>query len=241
MQLKRIVRVEIHQLVESDSSSSVHVCYSPSDSVISLKHRLELLTGIPALSQSLCLASSQLTDSATLHSLSISRNAVPTLYMHVPIRGGASKPDLPCIPFEFKDITKVECFEKCSFASSGPKYRCLGKGINFEATCSNRFCISVRENNTVEIPKGMYPLQGGYMSIRSQVFELVCPACHCDIPPENCTNLLFTDCTAEIKWVLADRCSSKGKLTLITGKGEYKQGKPTVGIIHYHSLDVTLK
>ena len=217
MQLKRIVRVELHQLVESDTSSSVHVCYSPSDSVISLKHRLELLTGIPALSQTLCLASSQLTDSATLHSLSISRNVIPTLYMHVPIRGGASNSGNGFQPFTFEDVTKEECFEKMTFADSAPYYCNIFKGISFQTYCTNQQCESVKAGDCVFVSKGMFQRQRGYVSIRREVFRLKCPACHLKIPPANWKNIIFTDCTAKIEWILAD--DREGTTTLVTEKG----------------------
>ena len=239
MQLKRIVRVELHQLVESDSSSSVHVCYSPSDSVISLKHRLELLTGIPALSQTLCLASSQLTDSATLHSLSISRNVIPTLYMHVPIRGGASNAGNVFQPFMFKDVTKAECFEKKSLADSAPYYCTIDKGLSFYASCANQQSESVKAGDGVYVSKGMYPDQNGYVSIRREVFRLKCPACHLKIPFENWKNIIFTNCTAEIEWILTN--NSEGITTLVTEEGKYTQAKQCASIIEYHSLDVRLK
>ena len=241
MHLKFVVRVELNQLSESDTSSCVHVSYSPSDSVISIKQKLQLLTGIPALSQTLSHATTQLSDSDTLHSLSVSRNAIPTLYMHVPIRGGAARSVAQNVPFEFKDITNEECFQQRTFATTAPMYRCIGKGISYEARCTNEDCISFQANHCVSVYKGMYPDRNGHVSIRREIYKLTCPACNCRILPENCVNLIFSDCTAEIEWVLANEATNNGKYTLITGEGVYKEGKPTVAIIQYHCLDIALK
>ena len=239
MHLKGVIRVELYQLGDSHIGSCVHVCYSPSDSVLSIKQKLQLLTGIPALSQILSHATTQLSDSDTLHSLSISRNAIPTLHMHVPIRGGASRQSTGFQPFMFKDVTKEECFEKLSFPASGPSYCIIAKGLSFQAYCTNPMCVSVRAGHCVYVSKGMYPDQNGYVSIRREVFSLQCPACYCKIPAENWKNIVFTDCTAEIEWILVD--NRQGATTLVTEKGKYTQAKQCVQIIEYHTLDVKLK
>ena len=239
MHLKFVVRVELNQLSESDTSSCVHVSYSPSDSVISIKQKLQLLTGIPALSQTLSHATTQLSDSDTLHSLSVSRNAIPTLYMHVPIRGGATRIGTGFQPFSFKDLTEEECFETKSLAETAPCYRTIYKGISFQAYCVNPLCESMGEGGCVYVCKGMYPERNGYVSVRREVFRLKCPACRFAIPVAKWTNLIFTDCTAEIEWILVD--AREGTTTLVTEKGKYTQVKQCVKVIEYESLDIMLK
>ena len=142
-------------------------------------------------------------------------------------------------PFLFKDVTNEDCFEKNSLASGGKYYLTIDKGLSFQAQCENQMCESMEEGGCVYISKGMYPSQGGYVSIRSEVFELKCPACEAEIPAENWKNIVFTDCTALIKWILVENGS--GETLLVTESGKYTRAKPSVQMILYHKLDVMLK
>ena len=142
-------------------------------------------------------------------------------------------------PFLFKDVTNEDCFEKRSLVSGGKYYRTIDKGLNFKAQCENQMCESVKDGCYVNIKKGMYPSQGGYVSIRSEVFELKCPACGAEIPAENWKNIVFNDCTALIKWILVE--NGGGVTLLVTERGKYTRAKPSVQMILYHKLDVMLK
>ena len=132
-------------------------------------------------------------------------------------------------PFLFKDVTNEDCFETLSFGCSTGNhrhYRTINKGLNFQAQCENQMCKSMEGGGCVYIRKGMYPDQGGYVSIRSEVFELKCPACGAEIPAENWKNIVFTDCTATIKWRLVDSCN--GETLLVTESGMFTRAKPSV-------------
>ena len=234
MRQKRILRIELSR----GRGGSVYVSVSPSDCVLSIKHELETLTGIPTLSQTLYYAATQLSDTTPLHEFCHTA-PVPTLSLHVPIRGGASRQTTGFQPFIFKDVTKEECFEKAKLGNSNTFYLIVQKGLNFQAICANQYCQSVRHGNVVYISKGMYPDQGGYVSIRREVFRLKCPACNANIPAENWQNIVFTDCTANIEWILVDK--SEGTTKLVTEKGMFTRAKASVGMLEYHALDVTLK
>ncbi|KAI6650467.1 hypothetical protein LOD99_5904 [Oopsacas minuta] len=219
MQLKSIIRVELIQTENRDYSNSIHVCYSKSDSVISIKHKLQLVTGIPTDNQILYHATSYLSDSTLIHILSQANHPIPTLHMHVSVKGGAARPSNQFASFIFKDVTREECFEN--------------------STCSNPCCISVQNRHKVCIPKGMYQHHGGYVSLRCEVFKLTCPACQSKIPSQNWFNIVFYNCTADIEWRLTD--DTEGEITLVTEDGKYTQAKEGNGTKEYHSLDATLK
>ncbi|KAI6650469.1 hypothetical protein LOD99_5906 [Oopsacas minuta] len=220
MQLKSIIRVELIQKENRDYSNSIHVCYSKSDSVISIKHKLQLVTGIPTDNQILYHATSYLSDSTLIHILSQANHPIPTLHMHVSVKGGAARPRNGFQPFTFKDVTSNDCFESCNFSESSPYYCIIDKGISFEAICTNKLCDSVNNDSRVFISKE-------------------CPACGQKIPSKNWQNILFNGCTAEITWVLID--GSGGQTTLKTEDGKFIQVKQNKGMKDYHLLDVQLQ
>ncbi|KAI6650468.1 hypothetical protein LOD99_5905 [Oopsacas minuta] len=232
MQLKGLIRVELIQTENRDYNNSIHVCYSKSDSVISIKHKLHLVTGISTDNQILYHATSHLSDSTPIHILSQANHPIPTLHMHVSVKGGAARPRNGA-------VTREECFENLELASSAPYYRTIDKGLSFLATCSNPCCISVQNGHSVSIPKGMYPNQKGYVSIRTEVFKLKCPACQCLIPPQNWDNIVLYKCTADIEWILTD--DTEGKITLLPEDGKYTQAKQGNELKEYQALTVRVK
>ena len=238
MHLKGILRVELVETDNSDCNNTVHVSYSNSDSVLSIKHKLHQLTGIPADSQTLYHPAVYLSDGTPVHLLSRSADSIPTIRMHVVARGGASVPSSGFQPFIFKDITSDDCFEHCSFSETSPYYCIVDEGICFQATCQNPHCESARNNGVVFINKGMFPQSNGFVSVRTVVFELKCPACDKEISDEDWQNILFNNCRAAIKWVLTD--NSKGEVKLVTQNGKFIQAKPNNKTVRYHCLDVIL-
>ena len=239
MHLKRILRVELVETDNSDCNSTVHVSYSISDSVISIKHKLYQLTGIPADSQTLYNPTVNLSDVTPVHLLSQSADVIPTIHMHVVVRGGACGRSNGFQPFIFKDITSEECFEHCKFSGNSPYYCIVDKGLCFQAKCQNPDCDSANQGGIVFINKGMYPYRRGYVAIRTEVMKLVCPACDWKIPSQNWQNIIFNSCVVEIEWILTDE--SSGTVELVTQDGKFIQAKPNNGDKEYHSLDVMLK
>eukprot|EP00800_Vazella_pourtalesii_P015605 TRINITY_DN4255_c0_g2_i4.p1 TRINITY_DN4255_c0_g2~~TRINITY_DN4255_c0_g2_i4.p1 ORF type:complete len:260 (+),score=31.18 TRINITY_DN4255_c0_g2_i4:39-782(+) len=236
---KGILRVELVETDNSDCSNTVHVSYSVSDSVLSIKHKLHQLTGIPADSQTLYHPAVYLSDVTPVYLLSRSSDSIPTIRMHVVARGGASRPCNGAVPFKFQDVTSEECFENCRFAvSSGHGHMTVTKGLNFKATCVNPSCCSAQTCNTVYIQKGMYGHQRGYVSIRAEVWKLKCSACNSHIPSENWLNIVFHDCVAKIEWVLVD--GTEGSTHIVTEKGKFTQAKQCNDLKEYHSLCVTV-
>ena len=239
MHLKGVIRIELYQLGDSHIGSSVHVCYSPSDSVLSIKQKLQLLTGIPALSQTLSHATTQLSDSDTLHSLSISRNAIPTLHMHIPIRGGACKSSALLKEFSFLDITSESCFEIKQFATSGPNYMYLIKGINFTADCKNSQCISFNPDlgyGRVIVQKGLFLEHRslGTCNFRREMINNICPACKKSIGKDDIVNLAIYDCSVDIEWGTVD--GESGEFTTVCPNSVYKTLKPEGGFKQYEYL-----
>ena len=235
MRQKRILRIELSR----GRGGSVYVSVSPSDCVLSIKHKLETLTGIPTLSQTLYYAATPLSDSTPLHEFCHTA-PVPTLSLHVPIRGGATnQPSSAFVPITFYDVTNENCFETKEFASSGPDYRIICKGINLQTGCKNPKCRAA--NDTVYIQIGMCADRGGLCPIRSQVSKMVCPACKLKIPSCNWKNIIFTDCTAKIEWALASDENNSGTTEIIVPKDKYKQARTSCEIKQYAYLDVTLK
>ena len=239
MHLKRILRVELVETDNSDCNNTIHVSYSSSDSVLSIKHKLHQLTGIPADSQTLYHPAVYLSDVTPVQLLSQSADSIPTIHMHVVVRGGATRPSNGFQPFIFKDITNNECFEDCEFSENSPYYCIVDKGLCFQARCENARCDSAGQGGVVFINKGMYPYTCGYVAIRTEVMKLVCPACNWKIPSKNWQNMLFNSCRAEVEWIMTDE--SSGTVNLVTQDGKYIQVKPNNGDNEYHCIDVRLK
>ena len=236
MREKRILRIELSR----GRGGSVYVSVSPSDCVLSIKHELETLTGIPTLSQTLYYAATQLSDSTPLHEFCHTA-PVPTLSLHVPIRGGACNQSSKLFDsIKFYDVTNKNCFETKEFSSRAPDYRTVCKGINLEAVCDNPRCRSANDN-VVDIQLGMCTNKGGYCSIRRAVSDMICPACNCKIPSSNWRNITFTNCTATIEWALACNEQIKGSVELIVSSNEYKQAKTSCEMKEYAYLDVDVK
>ena len=237
MHLKRILRVELVETDNPDCNSTVHVSYSIYDSVISIKHKLYQLTGIPADSQTLYHPTVYLSDVTPVHLLSQSADAIPTIHMHVVVRGGASRPTGSFESFVFLDISNEDCFESNQPVSCGPAYLYICKGLNLIATCSNPSCESA--GSIVSIMTGMHSQRGGFCCIRTQVCKMECPACNMKILPCNWKNIIIYDCTADIEWVFTD--GGEGTLTVIPEEGMYKQAKQSNDLKRYDALNITLK
>ena len=237
MRQKRILRIELSR----GRGGSVYVSVSPSDCVLSIKHELETLTGIPTLSQTLYYAATPLSDSTPLHEFCHTA-PVPTLSLHVPIRGGACNQSSKLFDsIKFYDVTNENCFETNEFSYSAPDYRRVCKGINLQAECNNPRCTSVRRSDVVIVQIGMCTNKGGYCSIRRAVTEMICPACNYEIPSRNWRNILFTNCTATIDWALACNEKIKGSVELIVSSKNYKQAKTSCEMKEYAYLDVGVK
>ena len=237
MHLKRILRVELVETDNSDCNNTIHVSYSSSDSVLSIKHKLHQLTGIPSDSQTLYHPAVYLSDVTPVQLLSQSADSIPTIHMHVVVRGGASNPTPAFEPFVFLDISKEDCFESLQPIYCGPAYRTMCKGLNLVATCGNPFCESA--GGIVLIQSGMNSRTGGFCCVRTQVCRMQCPACNTRISSSSWKNIILFDCTADIEWIFTD--GGEGTLTVITEAGKYKQAKQSNDIKRYNALNVTLK
>ena len=237
MHLKRILRVELVETDNSDCNNSIHVSYSSSDSVLSIKHKLHQLTGIPADSQTLYHPAVYLSDVTPVQLLSQSADSIPTIHMHVVVRGGACRPTPVFEPFVFLDISKEDCFESLQPTYCGPAYRNICKGLNLEATCDNPSCESA--GSMVCIQNGMNLRTGGYCCVRAQIYKMQCPACNARISSANLKTIILFDCTADIEWIFAD--GGEGTMTVITEAGKYKQAKESNDLKRYNALNVTLK
>ena len=234
---KGILRVELVETDNSDCNNTVHVSYSNSDSVLSIKHKLHQLTGIPADSQTLYHPAVYLSDGTPVHLLSRSADSIPTIRMHVVARGGASRPTGMFEPFQFLDISGEDCFESLQPVSSGPAYLTICQGLNLIATCDNKLCVST--GRIVSIMCGMHRNSNGYCCVRTQVCRMKCPACNAKISSSNWKNIIIFDCTADFEWVFSD--GGDGSLTVVTEEGMYKQPKETNELKLYEALNITLK
>ena len=236
MRQKRVLRIELSR----GTGGSVYVGVSPSDCVLSIKHKLETLTGIPVLSQTLYHAATQLSDSTPLHEF-CGTTPVTNLSLHVPIRGGATNKPTMSTPLVFQDVTNEDCFESLKFDAHAPDYRIVHKGLNIEAKCNNPECISVENSHCVYVRKGMFNAETcGYCSIRREIEEMNCPSCNFTIPACNWKNIVFTDCAVTIEWLLSDQTSC-GSTEFIVGKDRYTRAKTTCELKEYAYLDVKMK
>ena len=237
MRQKRVLRIELSR----GTGGSVYVGVSPSDCVLSIKHKLETLTGIPVLSQTLYHAATQLSDSTPLHEF-CGTTPVTNLALHVPIRGGATNKPGPSTGFDninFFDVTQQECFETLDFSAQAPDYMIVYKGLSLEAKCENSNCESFRNSHSVFVRKGMCSEYNGYCSIRRVIEDMICPACYLLIPSSNWKNIILTNCTARINWKLTD--TRKGETELTVSHDKFIRAKTACQVMEYAYLDVTLK
>ena len=178
---------------------SVYVSVSTSDCVLSIKHELETLTGIPTLSQTLYHAATQLSDSTPLHEFCHTA-PVPTLSLHVPIRGGASR--YPTNePLEFVELNQIQFLQELSL-NEELGHCGVKKGVNIVIRCGNMYCGLGATNSDVILQKENYAEHLGYCSVRTELLNMHCPQCGSKIP--SLESFVFVDCVVLVEWRMKD-------------------------------------
>ena len=240
MRQKRVLRIELSR----GTGGSVYVGVSPSDCVLSIKHKLETLTGIPVLSQTLYHAATQLSDSTPLHEF-CGTTPVTNLSLHVPIRGGGCSFNMPRVesrsqvnspfdPIKFYDITTNKCFKTEKLAPTAPEYMIVYKGMNFKARCNNNECESVKESHSVYIRKGISKQK---YDMGEEKTKMKCPVCFSKIPSDNWENIVFTNCRATIEWVSGDE-QSCGEYEIHVPSNKYAIAKSNQWKKNYASFEI---
>ena len=229
--LNGIIRVKLQ------SELPVYITYKGNDSILTIKDKLRLQTGVPLEEQILSHSSGHLVqDSDLIGVIADYCGKLINMNLDIGVMGGASN----ITPFNAPDMTSEECFEEKQFATRGtaPSYRTIGKGINFSACCRNVNCVALNQN--VVIPLGMCSGDSGICNYAEVMYELPCPACKTCVRPEDIYNVYFFNCSVGIKCRIAN-ASCVQKFEMIAPSDKYLTLKDPNKALSYHFIKFTVK
>ena len=230
--LNGVIRVKLQ------SEYSVHIItYKGNDSILTIKHKLKQLTGVPLEKQILSYSIGHLVrDSDLIGVIAEYCGRLINMNLDIGVMGGANNMN----PFNAPDMTGEECFEEITFAASGtvPSYRMIEKGINFTACCRTKNCIAI--NRSVIIPLGMCPNDSGICNYAEVMYELPCPACKVFVNPRDINNVYFYNCTVMIKCRVVN-ASCAVQYEVVAPPDKYLALKDPNKILSYQFIKFTVK
>ena len=229
--LNGIIRVKL------PSELPVYITYKGNESILTIKDKLRVQTGVPLEEQILSHSSGHLVQDSDLTGV-IAEYCGKLINMNLDIGviGGASN----ITSFNAPDMTSEECFEVRQFGTpgSGPSYRRLGKGINFSACCQNVKCVALNQNVTIQL--GMCSGDSGICNYAEVMYELPCPACKACVRPEDICNVYFFNCVVGIKYRVTDAfCAKQFEMTAPSDK--FLALKDPENILSYRFIKFTVK
>ena len=218
----------LHVKVPANDWGTIYITYSKYESILAIKEKLELHTGIPLNSQILLCSGSVLHDEAYIGELVKGNSSVIVgISLDIRVNGGAMQ------PFEAPNMTSANCFETKEFVPA-PQYRTVEKGINFGGICRNRFCVA--HNQSVTIMLGMC----GVCNYSEIMFELKCPVCNVLIDEKVITNIYFLGCTVRIKFKIVNGARPQ-EFEIIAPAHNYTALKNARDMLKYYYIKFTLK
>ena len=138
-----MITVRLHS-----NQRTVYVPYNRSDSILTIKRKLEQISDILVDIQILFLSGHLTQDNVVMEEVINSNNRVIHTDLDVAVRGGASN----IVPLIAPDMTSEECSKKRNFGPA-PDYRTISKGINFQGYCRNIECTTF--NKLVDVRLGI--------------------------------------------------------------------------------------
>ena len=224
-----MITVKVHS-----NERTVYIPYGRSDSILTVKRKLEQMSDILVENQILFLSGHLIPDNVVMEEVINSNSRVIRMDLDVAVRGGASN----IVPLIAPDMTSEECFEKRNFATSGPDYRTISKGINLECYCQNIECIAFKD--LVDVQLGMCEDNHGVSNYAEIMFELPCPACKELIDHKEIHNILFLNCITKIKFKVYEG-ERVEEIEINAPSYQYLALKDPEKFLKYHYIKFTLK
>lgn len=128
--------------------------------IVDIKKMITLVAGTPINDQRLIYCGKQLEDGKTLSDYNIQKET--TLSLALRLRGGGGMESIL-----FNNLSQQK---NLNYSASGPRWRCVDKGLNLIGHCQNNLCSAF--NHEVIIPKGF-----GTFNMNKECLISICPIC----------------------------------------------------------------
>ena len=146
--------------VKTQRGKVITLDVEPSDSIQTIKSKVEDKEGIPSDQQRLIFGCQQLLDGRSLSDCGISREC--TIYQARRLAGGGFD------PFKFNKMDRPIIGK---FTKEAPDWRTINIGLNFEGICVNSKCKAFKDKVWIQKHFGKF-------NIAMEIYKSPCPMCN---------------------------------------------------------------